>query len=77
MQYRQKRLANSVRPGHNSRIPMGNPMTQGDLDMKRWMAALLALVLAFALTACNGGKKSASSSDLAASHVEVMAAEKL
>ena len=45
--------------------------------MKRWMAALLALVLAFALTACNGGKKSASSSDLAACHVEAAAVEKL
>ena len=34
--------------------------------MKRVIAAVLALALCLALTACNGKKKSASASDLAA-----------
>ena len=34
--------------------------------MKRMIAAVLVLALAFTLTACNGKKKSASASDLAA-----------
>ena len=34
--------------------------------MKRLIAAILALALALTLTACNGKKKSASDSDLAA-----------
>ena len=34
--------------------------------MKKIAAALLALALILTLTACNGGKKPASSSDLAA-----------
>ena len=40
--------------------------------MKRLIAAVLALVLALSLTACNGKKKSASASDLA-SRIEAAA----
>ncbi len=41
--------------------------------MKKIVTVLVVLALALALTACNGGKKSASSSDLAA--VQAVAAE--
>ena len=44
--------------------------------MKKIAAALLALALILTLTACNGGKKSASSTDLSAAQVAA-AAEKL
>ena len=41
--------------------------------MKRVIAAVLALALALTLTACNGKKKSASASDLAARQITVTA----
>ncbi len=41
--------------------------------MKRVIAAVLALVLALSLTACNGKKKSASASDLASVRIEAAA----
>ena len=41
--------------------------------MRRAIAAVLVLALAFTLTACNGKKKSASDSDLAARQIVVTA----
>ena len=48
--------------GHNIHIPTD----ERNRTMKRLIAAILALALALTLTACNGKKKSASDSDLAA-----------
>ena len=47
-------------------IRMDNQPHERNRTMKRLIAAILALALALTLTACNGKKKSASDSDLAA-----------
>ena len=79
MQQRQKKLALSFDMGHNSINRTRKGKSNGRkrmIFMKKIVAVILVLTLALALSACNGGKKSASSSDLAAAPAAV-AAEKL
>ncbi len=73
MQQRQKKLAKSFRMGHNVSTVRQYYRTVRMIRMKKIVTVLVVLALALALTACNGGKKSASSSDLAA--VQAVAAE--